>query len=51
MKTEFDETAFAKARPYKPPGTIISTVELQWLQHLWDLENLFETGVVRANEG
>ena len=27
------------------------TVELQWLEHLWDHENLFETGVVRANEG
>ena len=26
------------------------TVELQWLEHLWDNENLFETGVVRANE-
>ena len=28
-----------------------STVELQWLEHLWDYENLFETGVVRATEG
>ena len=27
------------------------TVELQWLEHLWDHENLFETGEVRANEG
>ena len=27
------------------------TVELQWLEHLWDHDNLFETGVVRANEG
>ena len=27
------------------------TVELQWLEHLWDHGNLFETGVVRANEG
>ena len=26
------------------------TVELQWLEHLWDHENKFETGVVRANE-
>ena len=25
-------------------------VELQWLEHLWDYENMFETGVVRANE-
>ena len=29
----------------------VYTVELQWLEHLWDHENLFETGVVRANEG
>ena len=27
------------------------TVELQWLEHLWDHENKLETGVVRANEG
>ena len=26
------------------------TVELQWLEHLWNYENMFETGVVRANE-
>ena len=26
------------------------TVELQWLEHLWDHENMFEAGVVRANE-
>ena len=26
------------------------TVELQWLEHLWDHENMFKTGVVRANE-
>ena len=30
---------------------ITDTVELQWLEHLWDHENYFETGVVRANEG
>ena len=27
------------------------TVDLQWLKHPWDYENLFETGVVRAIEG
>ena len=27
------------------------TVELKWLQHLWDHGNLFEIGVVRATEG
>ena len=26
------------------------TVELQWLEHLWNYENMFEIGVVRANE-
>ena len=26
------------------------TVELQWLEHLWDHENMFETEVVRAND-
>ena len=28
----------------------IFTVELQWLEHLWDYENMFETEVVRAKE-
>ena len=26
------------------------TVELQWLEHLWNHENMFETGIVRGNE-
>ena len=26
------------------------TVKLQWLEHLWDYENMFETGVVGDNE-
>ena len=30
---------------------VAETVELQWLGHLWNTENMFETGVVRANEG
>ena len=30
--------------------TEINTVELQWLEHLWNYENLFRTGVVPANE-
>ena len=25
-----------------------SSAELQWLEHLWDHENMFETGIVRA---
>ena len=28
----------------------IYIVELQWLEHLWNHENMFETGEVRANE-
>ena len=28
-----------------------STVELQWLEHLWDHGKVFEPWVVRANEG
>ena len=30
--------------------TSACTVDLQWLEHLWDHENIFETVVVRANE-
>ena len=26
------------------------TVELQWLEHLWNQENMFETAVVQASE-
>ena len=29
---------------------ILLTVERQWLEHLWNHDNMFETGVVRANE-
>ena len=28
----------------------VDIVELQWLKHFWNHENMFETGVVRANE-
>ena len=28
-------------------SSIITTVELQWLEHLWNHENMFETGMVR----
>ena len=30
--------------------SIQDTVDLQWLEHFWDHENMFETGVVQANE-
>ena len=33
-----------------PSFTDLTTVELQWLEHLWNHENMFETGAVRANE-
>ena len=29
---------------------LIYTVELQWFEHLWDREIMFETGGVRANK-
>ena len=29
---------------------LLYTVELQWREHLWNHEHMFETGVVRANE-
>ena len=32
------------------PTYLGNTVELQWLEHLWDYENKFETGIVRAND-
>ena len=32
-------------------GFFYNTVELQWLEHLWNHENMFETKVLRANEG
>ena len=28
----------------------INTVELVWLEHLWNHENKFEAGIVRTNE-
>ena len=31
--------------------TLLNTVELQWLERLWNHENMFETGVIRDNEG
>ena len=28
----------------------LNTAELQWFEHIWDHENMFETGVVQANQ-
>ena len=27
-----------------------NTVELQWLEHLWNQDNMFQAGVVRTND-
>ena len=32
------------------PDHCLFTVELQWLEHLWNHEIMFETGVVRTKE-
>ena len=34
----------------KQPTNQPSTAELQWLNHLWNHENMFKTGVARADE-
>ena len=31
-------------------GLMGNTVELQWLEHLWNHENKFETWIIRAKE-
>ena len=31
-------------------GIALCTVELEWLEQLWNHENMFKTGEVRANE-
>ena len=33
-----------------PKTGTVNMVEFQWLKHLLNLENMFETGVVQANE-
>ena len=35
---------------YQDVSLYLNTVELGWLEHLWNHVNMFETGVVRANE-
>ena len=35
---------------YNPASETTSIVELQWLKHLLNHENMFKTGVLRANE-
>ena len=43
----FTVTAYSKLDIHVP---CLHTVELQWLEHLWNHENMFETEVDRANE-
>ena len=38
---ELDHSAFTAC---------LCIVELEWLEHLWNHDNMFETGVVRGNE-
>ena len=35
---------------YSVPRKYCNTVDFLWLEHIWNHENMFETGVVRANE-
>ena len=35
---------------YTPYFKNDDTVELHWLEHLWNHKKMFETGVVRAND-
>ena len=44
-------TACNERWPCQHDKVVKNTVELQWLEHLWDYENLFETGVVQPIEG
>ena len=37
-------------QPSKLSFEVLDTEELKWLEHFWNHENMFETGVVRANE-
>ena len=51
--TEMHKQPLLKLRPYEElmvKHTLLYTEELQWLKHLSDHENMFEIGVVRANE-
>ena len=42
---------FALIVSYFRCNVLLCTVEPQWLEHLWDHGNVFETWVVRATEG
>ena len=44
-------TEEVKCRNARLSHFIRYTVELQWLEHIWNNENVFKIGIVRANEG
>ena len=50
MTNENGRVASPESVPSVLKLQLLNTVELHWLEHLWDYENMFETGVVRANE-
>ena len=39
-----------KKKKKKNKKHLVITVELQWLEHLWNHENMLETGVVRGSK-
>ena len=50
MTVHIGADGFKPTGDSKPEYPQRCTVELQWFEHLWNHENMFETGVVRANE-
>ena len=50
MAGEGDGRGLGRAEQKKKMTLYHTTVELPWLVHLYNHENMFETGVVRANE-
>ena len=50
--TKYISSIFAEKSIFKNANILPKyTVELQWLEHPCDYENLFESGVVRVIEG
>ena len=43
--------SFTKVLEFWITIEILSTVELQWLEHLWNHENMFGTGLVCTKSG
>ena len=49
MNEIFHERRLTKCL-FEQTTEVLSIAELQWLEHLWNHEKMFETEVVRANE-